>query len=79
MLIIARHPIFADRVYDNLVKTCLSGSVPRDRDAGLLIICCLCLFAVSDQSERDQNEEGNRAVAASSRILPCANQVSAHT
>lgn len=50
----------------------------RGRAAELLIIYCLCLLAVFDQSERDQNEEGNRAVAASSRILPCANQVSVY-
>lgn len=34
------------------------------------------MLAVSDQSERDQNEEGHRAAAASSRILSRANKVS---
>ena len=41
-----------------------------------IIAVYVFLFAVSDQSERDQNEKGHRAVAASSRILSRANKVS---
>lgn len=48
----------------------------KGKDAELSTHCRICLLTVSDQSKRDQNEEGYRAVAASSRILSRANKVS---
>jgi len=70
--IVPAHPVFVDRFYDMIDKNVFE----QGREGRTADHCCLCLLAVSDQSERDQNEEGYRAVAASSRILSRANKVS---